>query len=73
MARTMNVDDSLYRLREVSASWAYGPYTNIGIARGMRTRIQYWDRRWGRTPHEYVIERVTAGSLTDPIWERVDG
>jgi len=73
MARTMNVDDSLYRLREVSASWAYGPYTNIGIARGMRTRLQNRSKRWGGAPYEYVVERVTAGSLTDPIWEKVDG
>jgi len=73
VARTMNVDDSLYRLREVSASWAFGPYTSIGTARGMRTRSQYWDRRLGRDSREYIVERVTAGSLTDPIWERVDG
>lgn len=71
MARIMDIDDPLFRLREKDSSWAYGPYTKIGTARGMKTRLQSREKRWGGTAKEYAVERVTAGSYSDPVWEEV--
>ena len=72
MARVMYADDPLYRLRVVDEDWAYGPYTRIGSARAMKTRLQDRAKRLSYYPaREYVVERVTAGSYSDPVWEEV--
>lgn len=78
MARTMDKDADLYRVVvKAKAGWTtyYGPYDDIGVARGQRTRMttDYWNQNRYESVH---VEVLTASrdpfGFPELLWERLD-